>query len=151
MKVHFVPSSLGSNHSPKITSPTRSLIPLTVAELLDTNVFPGRTQPGFVGGTVIAEGKFDTVKNELKADSVNVEPSETVLLGALTQNNAGPPLDLSINGPPIVMLRDKRLPANRKLARGDPVFYNQYSFPMKIETAVLATAQATPLPSSAEG
>ncbi len=87
----------------------------------------------------------------LLASSINVEPGETVLLGALTTNNPGPPRELAINGTPIVMLRDKRLPANRRKPNGGPIFYNQYSFPMKIETAVLASAQTPPLSSSAEG
>ncbi len=151
VRIHFIPSALGPNHSPRITSPTRSLIPLSVAELLDTTVLPGRSQPGFAGGTVIAEGAYSTTLNELLATSVNVEPGETVLIGALTKNNPGPPLELAINGTPIVMLQDRRLPANRLQPMGNPVFHNQYALPMKIESAIVANSQVDPLPSVVEG
>ncbi len=50
----------GSNHSPKVTTPTRSLIPLTVAQALDPIVFSVRTEPKFAGGAVLAIGTFNT-------------------------------------------------------------------------------------------
>src|SRR4051812_43621725 len=85
-----VPNGVG------IKSPTRGL---TIAELLDPTPFPGRVEAGFIGGTAIIEGPFDTATGVLTATAVEVEPAENVLLGALT--SFAPP---AVNGVPVVML-----------------------------------------------
>ena len=152
VKIQFTPSVLGSDHQPRITSPTRNLVPLTVAELLFKAKFPGRDAEGFKQGTVIAEGTYDTDTNTLLADSIAIEPGETVLLGALTLNlpgAAGSQRQLAINGTPIIMLTDARLPSNRKQPTGPITYYNQYALPMDVASAKLAKDDL--LSSSAEG
>lgn len=151
IRIRFLPGTTASGRTKTIKTPAKTLTP---AEFLNPAPLPGRTEPGFVGGTVIAEGVFDTDNNLMLADFLTVEPAETVLLGALTQNAAGTPRQLRINGVPIVMLTDPRMPANPD-DPPNPIFMNQYGFPMKIETAVLSptgpTPTPAPAPSSAEG
>jgi hypothetical protein len=137
-----------------ILSPTTELSPQQLAE---PTPLPGRSQPGFVGGTIIAEGKYDVRRKLFSADFIHVEPSENVILGALTQNDPGTPRQLAINGVPIVMLTDPRIPANAA-DPANPIYLNQYGFPMEIESALLTPADPTPpppqeppAPSSAEG
>lgn len=151
IRIRFIPGTTASGRMKTIKTPAKTLTP---AELRNPAPFPGRTEPGFVGGTIIADGVFDTDNNLMLADFLTVEPAETVLLGALTQNAAGTPRLLKINGVPIVMLTDTRMPANLENPMS-PIFKNQYGFPMKIETAVLSpsgpTPNPAPPPSSAEG
>jgi hypothetical protein len=151
VNILFVPGNTPTGRPRTIKTPTQILTP---GQLLQTDPFPGRTQSGFVGGTVIAEGVFDTDKSVLNADFLAVEPTETVLLGALTANSIGPPHDLRINGVRIVMLTDSRMSSNPENA-GTPIFLNQYGFPFRIASAVLTPVGPTPTPppapSSAEG
>ncbi len=151
MTIRFVPGTTASGRTRTIKTPTKTLTP---AELRTPTSFPGRVESGFVGGTVIAEGEFDTDTNLMLADFLQVEPAESVLLGALTQNAAGTPRQIQINGVPIVMLTDVRMPANPD-DPSNPVFMNQYGFPFKIDTAVLSptgpTPNPPPAPTSAEG
>ena len=150
--VRFTPGKTATNRVKAISTPTRSFEPLTLAEFTSTVSLPGRTLGGFEGATIIAEGTFDTVAKVLDADFIDVEPSETVLIGALTRVSPAAASPLAINGVDVFMLRDSRLPANRKNKNGAPVFYNQYSFPMDINSAVTSdTAGATDAPSSVEG
>lgn len=149
--IRFLPGNTASGRARTIKTPAKTLSP---AELLIATPFPGRTQSGFVDGTVIAEGVFDTDTNILLADFLEVEPAETVLLGALTQNAPGTPRQLRINGVPIVMLTDTRMPANPD-DPANPVYMNQYGFPFEINSALLSPTGPTPTPppapSSAEG
>lgn len=149
--IRFLPGTTASNRTRTIKTPTKTL---SISEFRSTTPFPGRTEDGFIGGTVIAEGAFDTDTNVLLADFMTVEPAESVLLGALTQNSAGTPRQLRINGVPIVMLTDSRMPANPDDS-ANPIYMNQYGFPFKIETALLSPTGPTPVPppapTSAEG
>ncbi len=153
VKIQFTPSPFGPNHTPRITRQRGVLFRSQLLTCCLTLKFPGRDAEGFKQGTVIAEGNYDTTTNVLVADSVAVEPGETVLLGALTLNSpVNPPgsqPQLAINGTPIVMLTDSRLPSNRWQPTGPIVYYNQYGLPMDINSALLATVD--PVPSSAEG
>ena len=81
---------------------------LTLTQLVDPAPLPNRTQAGFTGGTAIIIGTV-AANGIVTAEDVFVEPAENVMLGILTANNAGA---LSINGVPIVMLNDPRMPAN---------------------------------------
>jgi hypothetical protein len=149
--IRFIPGTTASGRTRTIKTPTKTLTP---AEFRSSVSFPGRAESGFVGGTVIAEGEYDTDANLMLADFLQVEPAETVLLGALTQNTAGTPRQIRINGVPIAMLTDVRMPANPD-DPATPIFMNQYGFPFRIETAVLTPTGPTPnpptAPSSVEG
>lgn len=111
-----------------IKTPTTEL---TVQQLADPTPFPGRTQAGFVGGTIIAEGEFDTDSNLLIAKTIEVEPAETVLMGKLTTVSSAPPVSLAINGVSVEMLTDTRLPSNSD-APSSPQYVNQYGFPIEL-------------------
>ncbi len=87
-----------------ITSPTATL---TTAQLADTAPLPGRTQPGFVGGTAIINGTVDS-SGLVTADDVFVEPSENVVLGVVTANTGS---QISVNGIPVSLITDARMPA----------------------------------------
>lgn len=155
--VEFVPGTLPSGRVKAIRTPAKTITP---AELLSTAPFPGRTEAGFVSGTIIAEGEFETDPeagtglNILHANFIDVEPAESVLLGALTQNTTGNPPTLRINGSPVVMLTDPRMPANSD-DPANPLYHNQYGFPMDISSAVVSPNGPTPIPppapTSAEG
>jgi hypothetical protein len=80
---------------------------LTLAQLVDPAPLPNRTQAGFTGGTAIIIGTV-AASGVVTAEDVFVEPAENVMLGVVTANNAGA---LSINGVPITMLNDPRMPA----------------------------------------
>ena len=152
MTIRFTPGKTPTNRVKAICTPTRSFEPLTLAEFASAASLPGRTQSGFDGATIIAEGTYDTVAKVLDADFIDVEPSETVLIGALTRVSPTAASPLAINGVDVFMLTDARLPANRKNKNGAPVFYNQYSFPMKISSAIPSdVVGATDVPSSVEG
>jgi hypothetical protein len=149
--IRFLPGSTSSGRTKTIKTPTNTLTP---AQLRDKTKFRGRVEEGFVGGTVIAEGFYDTDLGLLDADFLQVEPGETVLLGALTENLPGPPRSLKINKAPVVMLNDPRLSSNPENP-AVPVFLNQYALPMKIDSAAIVTPTPDPnptlVPTSAEG
>lgn len=149
--IHFAPGTTTSGRTKSIKTPVTTLTP---AQFRDTTKFPRRSEDGFVGGTIIADGDFDTDTNTLEADFINVEPAETVLLGALTANSPGNPRNLRINDCPIEMLTDPRMSANPD-DPANPIFMNQYGFPMKIESATVSptgpTPNPPPAPSSVEG
>lgn len=149
--IHFAPGTTASGRIKSIKTPVTKLTP---AQLSDVGKFPGRTEDGFVGGTIIADGEFDTDTNTLEADFISVEPAETVLLGALTANLPGNPRNLRINGCLIEMMTDDRMPANAD-DPANPIFMNQYGFPMQIDSATVSptgpTPNPPPAPTSAEG
>jgi hypothetical protein len=97
-----------------INSPTAAL---SIRELADRVSLPGRTQPGFVGGTAIVIG--NSYNGIIHALNITIEPAENVVIGEITANNdtAGciggmQPADraLFINGVPITFLNDARMP-----------------------------------------
>jgi len=148
VSIHFTTGTTASRRTKSIKTPVKTLTP---AQLMNTKKFPGRNDVGFVGGTIIADGNFDTATNTLEADFIKVEPAETVLLGALTANSPG---NLRINGCLIEMLTDDRMPAN-PIDPANPIFMNQFGFPMKIASAAVSptgpTPNPPPAPSSVEG
>lgn len=86
--------------------------------------FPGRGQVGFMGGTAIVIGTFDSVTNRIIADDIAIEPGETVSLGMITSSFCttvrcdGPGdwirgnTDVAGNpGPAMLRLTDPRMPA----------------------------------------
>lgn len=81
---------------------------LTIAELFSNAPFPGRAEPGFIGGTAIATGEFDTLAGVLLATDLHVEPAENVLVGPVASPGAG----MTVNGVPVVLSTDPRLPAS---------------------------------------
>lgn len=83
-----------------ISSPTKQL---TVTQLLNQTPLPGRSQPGFVGGTAIITGVSEP--GDRIADDVFVEPAENVVLGQIT----GP---MEIEDMPFALIDDARIPAS---------------------------------------
>ena len=69
-----------------INSPTA---PLTITQFADPTPLPGRTQPGFLGGTAIITGVTDGVTHT--ADDVFTEPAENVAIGVITDANCAIP------------------------------------------------------------
>ncbi|MEW4566625.1 hypothetical protein AB1L88_02040 [Tautonia sp. JC769] len=114
-----------------ISSPSASL---SLAELLDPAPLPGRTEPGFVGGTVIAIGEVDAASGVIEAEEIAIEPSENIILGAVTETSA---TTLRINGVPIVFLDDPRMPAEPP--------QNGFGFEIELDSVAVDT------PASAEG
>lgn len=93
------------------TSPTATL---SQAQLLDTTPLPGRTQPGFVGGTAIINGT-STVGGDLIADDLFVEAAENVVIGIVTANDA---CALELQGVPLVQVTDARMPFGQAINGG---------------------------------
>lgn len=126
-----------------ISTPTAKL---TIAQLTDVTPLPGRAEPGFKGGTVIAKGNFDTTDGKIHVriipqpanqgnvpfelhPSIAIEPGESVIEGAITLNAAG---DIQINGVKIVPLPD---PATNPRMPGKPL-QNEEGFDIKSETII---------------
>lgn len=115
-----------------IRSPSQRLTP---ADLLNTDVLPGRSYgadpiKGFTGGTVIANGLYDTdaTPGVLEANHLSVEPAENVLIGALTGNTIAPASmagTVRVNGTECVILTDARLSSN-PISRTTPVYLNEF-------------------------
>lgn len=103
-----------------ITTPTVNLTELAgttnpLQQLLGKPL-PGRTVPGFMGGTAIINGRVNP-DGTLTATDVFVEPSENVLIGNITEstctNNicAGPGNTLTVAGVRMTPIRDPRMAA----------------------------------------
>lgn len=121
-------------HVPKgatIHTPTATL---SLEQLADPAQFPGLNRNGFVGSTVILTGEVnvapDGTATPVIAD-VTIEPAETVLLGALTQNNAGA---LALLGVPMAESTDPRLPSKG--------YRNEFGFPVQPATIPVGTFAA---------
>lgn len=108
-----------------ISSPTKQL---TVSQLLNAAPLPGRSQPGFVGGTAIISGISEP--GDRIAEEVFVEPAENVVLGQITDS-------MEIEDMPFVLINDTRIPAA-------PI-RNGFGF------EILASSLAAGMPASAEG
>ncbi len=95
-----------------IHSPTATL---TISQLASTDLLPGRSSPGFIGGTGIIIGTTDGVTTT--ASDVFVEPAENVVVGLITAAGcstadcSAPGDFLHILGSPLVRLTDPRMPA----------------------------------------
>jgi S-layer homology domain len=95
-----------------INSPSATL---TIAQLADPTPLPGRSSPGFIGGTAIINGT--TTGAISTADDVFVEPAENVVIGTITHatctnadcSNLGD--TLAVLNSPLVRLTDARIPA----------------------------------------
>lgn len=112
-----------------VATPTKVLA--DNAELADPTPFPGRSQPGFIGGTAIIDGLvIDGVATPL---TVFVEPSENVLLGAVTANGTG---GMVVQNVPVVELND---PLGRIPSEG---VHNVFGFPVIPATIPVGTGVA---------
>ena len=95
----------------RVTSATHIHTPtatLTLAQLCDPTRFPGRTQPGFIGGTAIVGG-VTASRTLVEAMDFFVEPAENVLIGTVSFSSAR---CVHVNGTPVVTLVDARIPAH---------------------------------------
>ncbi len=116
---------------------------LTPQQFLDTTVFQGRQESGFVGSQVTVSGFFDVDKPDgaILAYGLDVFPEETVIVGPLT-GNAETPNGVTVCGIPIQLQSDKRLIPD--CVEGQiPVFLNDHYLPMKISSARLPKAAPT--------
>jgi hypothetical protein len=121
-----------------IASPTASL---TMSQFASTVPFPGRTQGGYLGATVIATG---CVKNGANgpyavADDVFSDVAENVVLGVVTAPLTGTAADGSggsfgVNNRPVSRLTDARMPAA-------PVA-NAFGFPVTPESVAVGAQVA---------
>lgn len=99
----------------RVSTPTAAL---DMSRFADETPFPGRTQPGFVGGTVIATGCVKTDPNGAHiylADDVSSDVNENVMLGVVTQQPTVDPenqISLEVLGTPVKLLKDARMPAH---------------------------------------
>lgn len=111
-----------------VSSPSRSL---TLRQLALRALLPGRTQPGFIGGTALINGVVDVASGSFTATDMVVEPAENVLIGVVTQ--ASP---LRILNSEIAPIADARIPFS---------MVNQFGFAITAPTVPLGTS------ASAEG
>lgn len=89
-----------------LTSPSGYV--LSLAEVSnDAPPLPGRSQPGFVGGTVKGAGVIGgTIEHpELRITDTILEPAENVIFGIVTANDP----QLVVNGDTIVPITDSRM------------------------------------------
>ncbi|AGA24478.1 hypothetical protein [Singulisphaera acidiphila] len=127
------------NH--KVRSPTNKR--LTIAQLVDETSLRGLEEKGFVGGTAIVQGNFntDTGKIEVKFNpktpanqganpfelhpAVEVGPPESLVSGMITRNLGS---DLTVNNIPIKLLdmSDARFPGNPPR--------NEFGFDIKLDS-----------------
>jgi hypothetical protein len=105
-----VPASL------PIDSPTTVL---TVRQLCIRNRLPGRTEPGFLGGTALINGVVDLSTRKFTATDVTVEPAENVVIGVITSVSP-----LRIQGTEVALSTDPRI-----ITR----IVNTYGFPSRLD------------------
>ena len=108
--VVHVPAALG------IDSPTTVL---TVRQLCIRNRLPGRTEPGFLGGTALINGVVDLSTLKFTATDVTVEPAENVVIGVITSVSP-----LRIQGTEVALSTDPRI-----ITR----IVNTYGFPSRLD------------------
>ena len=111
-----------------IESPTRQL---TLRQLANRTPLPGRTQPGFIGGTALINGVVEIATGTFTATNMVVEPSENVLIGVVT--SVAP---LKILNSEIDIINDTRIPFH---------FINEFGFALApnpvLEVGTLASAE----------
>lgn len=115
----------------KIESPSATL---TLDQLKDTTVLPGRTEEGFKGGTATVTGTVDPMTGVVTARTLHVEPAENVVLGVITENVGG---KVKINGLQVEYLSDARMPLK--------AIQNEFGFAIKPGSILVGT------PGSVEG
>lgn len=108
-----------------VSSPSRSL---TLRQLALRTRLPGRTQPGFIGGTALINGVVDVATGSFTATDMVVEPAENVLIGVVTQ--ASP---LRILNSEIAPIADARIPFS---------MVNQFGFDITAPTIPVGTHAA---------
>eukprot|EP01125_Pyxidicula_operculata_P016607 TRINITY_DN5739_c0_g1_i1.p1 TRINITY_DN5739_c0_g1~~TRINITY_DN5739_c0_g1_i1.p1 ORF type:complete len:302 (+),score=74.02 TRINITY_DN5739_c0_g1_i1:26-931(+) len=112
-----------------IHSPTGAI---TFAQLVNPTPFPGKTTPGFIGGTAIFAATQAVVGGPVVCDDIFVEVAENVLIGALTAT----PTTLNLQGVPLFPIRD--IP-NRITS----TIQNDLGFPVNLATLVQGTFPTT--------
>lgn len=92
-----------------VSTPTATL---SMASFADSTPFPGRSEGGFLGATVIATGcvKFEAAVPVAVADNVFSDVKENVVLGVVTAPLADGAF--GANGQPVRLLSDARMPAH---------------------------------------
>lgn len=113
------------NDDSLIESPSAAL---TIEQLKDQTPLPGRTEAGFEGGTATVVGTVDPATGVVTASSVFIEPAENVILGVVTENNAG---NIKVNGVQIRYLNDPRMPLK--------AIQNEFGFAVKRESIPVGT------------
>lgn len=108
-----------------VESPTRSL---TLRQLALRTRLPGRTEPGFIGGTALIHGVVEVATGSFTATDMVVEPAENVLIGVVTQ--ASPLLVMNSEIAPIA---DARIPFS---------MVNQFGFTITAPTIPVGTTAA---------
>jgi hypothetical protein len=108
-----------------VESPTRSL---TLRQLALRTRLPGRTEPGFIGGTALIHGIVEVATGSFTATDMVVEPAENVLIGVVTQ--ASPLLVMNSEIAPIA---DARIPFS---------MVNQFGFNITAPTIPVGTTAA---------
>ncbi len=108
-----------------VSSPTRSL---TLRQLALRTRLPGRTQPGFIGGTALINGVVDVATGSFTATDMVVEPAENVLIGVVTHA-----LPLRILNSEVAPIADTRIPFS---------MVNQFGFEITAPTIPVGTAAA---------
>jgi len=85
-------------------------------QLADSTAFPGRSQPGFIGGVAIVNGS--STDGVITATDVFVAPAQNFLVGQVTANQP-----LKVNGVRVQILNDARMPGGvlRNIYEGFPV------------------------------
>ena len=111
-----------------VSSPSRSL---TLRQLALRTRLPGRTQPGFIGGTALVNGVVEVATGAFTATDMVVEPAENVLIGVVTQTTP-----LRILNSEIAPINDARIPFS---------MVNQFGFEITAPSIPLGT------PAAAEG
>lgn len=108
-----------------VSSPTRSL---TLRQLALRTRLPGRTQPGFIGGTALINGLVDVATGSFTATDMVVEPAENVLIGVVTQA-----VPLRILNSELAPIADARIPFS---------MVNQFGFDITAPTIPVGTNAA---------
>ncbi len=105
-----------------VHSPTRSL---TLRQLALRTRLPGRTEPGFIGGTALINGVVEVATGIFTATEMDVEPAENVLIGVVTESSP-----LRILNSEIAPIADARIPFS---------MVNQYGFNVTAPTIPVGT------------
>ena len=86
-----------------VLSPSKAL---TRAEVLDPTPLPGRTEPGWIGGTAKGTGTV-SANGVITYSELNLEPAENVAIGVITGTQP-----LTVNHMPVQLSTDPRIPAS---------------------------------------